>query len=580
MKTRNHLIYTAICLTGIIASSCNGLSKMMKDASKISYTVKPNPLQDNGDSVAVSISAQFPAKYFNKKAIVTVTPTLKFADGTTQALKPITLVGDKATQSGIKISYDQGGSVNYNDKVAYTQQMRTDELDVNAILENNKKALPPVKVADGTIVTSLLVEKDARPILGKDNFTKTTMEKDTTHIFYLISNSSVRSSEINSKEMKEFKKFIENGVKEGYKFDNIDLSAFASPDGETAFNSHLAEDREKSAEVAMKGLFKGMNSKKLNTKFGQESSFYSNGQTGMDWEGFESMVKKSDIKDKDLILRVLSMYTDHDQRMKEIKNLSATYTVLADNILPKLRRSVIVLNAEKKSRTDEEIKQLVSSHPEELSVEEILYSATLTNDINQKLSIYKTAEKQYPSDWRGFNNAAYQEIMQNETESAKADLNKASQLSPSNPIIANNMGVIALLNNDTKTASADFKKAGSAGPQVAYNMGLIDIKQGNYADAAGNMSGINSFNSALAKVLNNDASGAQSTLDASADRSANAYYLKAVIAARNGNKSEVMSNLQVAISQDGSLKKMAATDCEFIKFRTDSDFKSLVGAAL
>jgi len=580
MKTQHIYLFSAICISGILITGCNGMSKMLKDASKITYTVKPSPLQDNGDSVAINITANYPAKYFNKKAIVTVTPTLKLADGTTQALKPVTLVGEKASQAGQKINYDQGGNVNYSDKVVYTPNMKTDELDINATIENNKKALPSVKIADGTITTALLVQKDARPILGKDNFTKTTPEKDTTHIFYTISNATVRSMELTSKEMKAFKTFVESGVKDGYTFKNIEVSAYASPDGETQFNSHLADDRAKSAVVAMKGEFKNMNSKKMNTKFGTEKDFYTIDKTGMDWDGFPSLVKASKIKDKDLILRVLSMYTDHDQRMKEIKNMSATYTELADDILPKLRRSVIQLNVERKSRTDEQIKQLVTSHPDSLSIEEILYAATLTNDLSQKLTIYKTAERQYPNDWRGFNNSGYEELMQNETGAAKADIDNAARLSPSNAIVENNEGALAFMNNDMVTALAYFKKASSAGPEVGCNIGLIDIKQGNYSDAVANMSSINSFNTALAMLLNNDPHGAETSLDASGNRSGIAYYLKAVIAARENNKADVISNLQQAIGQDASLKKMAASDCEFVKFKNDNDFKTLVGSAL
>jgi len=578
MKTHKHYILSAIGLISICTVGCNGLSKMLKDASLIKYTVKPNPMEDDGDSVAITISAQYPAKYFNKKAIVTVTPTLKLSDGTTQPLKPITLVGERATQSGTKVSYDQGGSVSYSDKVAYTPKMKTDELDIDAVIENNKKALPAVKVADGTITTALLVQKDARPILAKDNFTKTTQEKDTSHIFFVISRSDVRQSEMRSKEMKEFEEFIKKGIAEDYTFNNITLSAFASPDGETAFNAHLADDRAKASITSLESMFKAMHTKKLDTKFGTEKTFYSIDKTGMDWDGFRTMVEASTIKDKDLILRVLSMYTDHDQRMKEIKDMAATYTELANNILPKLRRSVIILNAEKKSRTDEQIKQLAMSHPDSLSANEILYAATLYSDLIQKNAIYKTAEKLYPNDWRGFNNAAFVEIEQNETESAQTDANKAAQLSPSNPIVENNLGAIALLNGDTKGAVSHFSKASSAGNEVAYNMGLIDIKSGNYADAASKMSSISSFNTALAMLLSGNMQGAQSALDASGNKTAIAYYLRAIIAARGNDKASVISNLQTAINQDASFRQMAATDCEFIKYRDDNDFKNMVKA--
>ena len=568
-------VLSAICIVTIGMTGCSGFSKMIKDAGKVQYAATPNPLQENGDSVNVNIVVKYPAKYFSKKAIVTVVPTLKLSDGSEYPLKPVTLIGDKAARSGIKIHFDEGGGLSYIDKVAYIPTMKTDELDINATLENNKKKFPAFKIADGTITTAKLLQSDDKVILGKDDFKKTIPEKDTSHIYYVISHSNVRSEEMRSEEMKQFKEFVKMGIKEGYAFDNISMSAYASPDGETQFNDHLADDRAKTAIKAMKQLFRQMNSKKCNTKFGTDAPFYMVGTSGMDWEGFKSRVEKSNVKDKDLILRVLSMYTDHDQRMKEIKALSLTYKELATEILPKLRRAIVVMNAEKKSPTDEQITSLASSSPESLTIEELLYAATLTKDMNQKLSIYKTAAKEYPNDWRCSNDIGYIEVMQNNLTDARMQFEKAEQLSPSNPIVQNNLGVIAHLNGNRKDAVKYFKNAGGAGPEVTYNMGLINIQTGNYSDAVSNMGSFNTFNLALAKLLNNDYVGANSTLDASNNNSAIAYYLKAIIAARTNNKSEMIRDLTTALSKDESLKQMVKTDCEFINYRSDNDFKSI-----
>jgi Flp pilus assembly protein TadD len=576
MKTQNIKILSAICVVAIGLAGCSGFSKMMKDASKIQAAATPNPMQDNDDSVAINIHVRYPADYFPKKAIVTVVPTLKLSDGSEQALKPATLIGEKASGSGIKISYSQGGELNYNEKVAYKPTMKTDELFVNATLENNKKKFPQLKIADGTITTAKLLQSDDKVILGKDNFKKTIPERDTAHIYYVISQSYVRPAEMSSKEMKKFRDFVKMGIKEGYTFDNVGIAAYASPDGETQFNDHLADDRAKTAIKAMQGLFRQMNSKKLNTKFGAENSFYSVGTTGMDWEGFKTRVEESKIKDKELILRILTMYSDHDQRMKEIKNLAATYTELAENILPKLRRAIIVLNAEKKSPSDEEIKSLAASKPESLTEEELLYAATLTTDLNQKLAIYKTAARLYQNDWRCPNDIGYIEVLQNNLMDAQVQFQKAGQLSPSNPIVQNNLGVIAHLNGNRTEAMNYYKSATSAGSDVSYNMGLLDIQTGNYADAVSNTGSFNTFNVALAKVLNNDPEGAKAALDASNNTSAIAYYLKAIIAARTNNKSEVMEDLKIAINKDASLKQQALNDCEFAKFKDETDFKSVI----
>jgi tetratricopeptide (TPR) repeat protein len=590
MNKRNLQLLSSLCAIGVALSGCSGFSKMFKDASKVSYSVTPNPLQDNGDSVQVSISVKYPEKYFSKKAVVSVTPTLKCSDGKEIPLKQVTLVGEKASGNGTKIAYSNGGSFNYTDKVAYQDAMKMDELDLKATLENKKKDFPPMKIADGTIITAKLLQNDDKLLIGKDNFQHTTLEKDTTHIYYVISQSNVRPAEMNSAEMKKFKEFIDKGSKEGYTWDDISVDAYASPDGETAMNQNLAGDRAKTAIKATRAMLKEMRIEvettdkkgrprkekvKVDEKLSDES-FYKVGVTGLDWDGFKTEVQQSQIKDKDLILRVLSMYSDHDQRMKEIKNMSATYTVLADKILPRLRRAIIILNAEKKGRTDAQLSQLATSHPDSLNLEELLYSATLTKDMNTKLSIYKAAEKQNPGDWRAANDIGYAEMMLNKVSDAEAEFHKADGLSANNPVVQNNLGVVARWKGDRKTAMDYFKKASSAGPDVAYNMGLVDIQNGNYTDAVGNVGSNNTFNAALAKVLNNDVAGAKTTLDAANDQDAIASYLMAVISARSGDKSNMISNLKAAINKDASLKQMASTDCEFIKFKDDADFKSAI----
>src|SRR6185312_2823558 len=247
MKKQSLKSLSILGLAAIGIAGCNGFSKMLKNANQVRYTVNPNPLQDNGDSVTVNISAQFPPKFFAKKAAVTVTPTLKLSDGSTVSLKSVNLVGDKAKGQGQKVSYDNGGSVKYTDKIPFANGMKQDELDINATLTNNKKDFPSVKIADGTIATALLIQNDDKVIVAKDNFQKTIPERDTTRIFYVISQSNVRPAQMTSAEMKAFKAFVEKGSMEGYTWDGIVVDAYASPDGETEFNAHLADDRAKTA---------------------------------------------------------------------------------------------------------------------------------------------------------------------------------------------------------------------------------------------------------------------------------------------------------------------------------------------
>jgi tetratricopeptide (TPR) repeat protein len=592
MKKQSIKSLSILGLAAIGIAGCNGFSKMLKNANLIHYSVTPNPLQDNGDSVAVNITAQYPAKYFAKKAAVTVTPTLKLSDGSEVALKSVNLVGDKAKGEGQKVSYDQGGSISYTAKVPFANAMKKDELDVKATLTNNKKDFPGVKIADGTIATALLIQNDDKVIAAKDNFVKTIPEHDTTRIFYVISQSNVRPAEMKSEEMKKFKDFVDMGTQQNFTWEGIDVDAYASPDGETDMNQHLADDRAKTAIKAMMETFKNMKmdvekaNKKgkehevleklpIDAKLGEED-FYKVVHTGLDWDGFKTLVQNSSIADKDLIIRVLTMYNDHDQRMKEIKNMSKTYVELANDILPKLRRAIIIINAEKKGRSDAQLTALSASHPDSLSVEELLYAATLTTDMNQKLSIYKSAEKMYGNDWRCANNAGYAEMALNKLSDADADFQQADRLSPNNPAVQNNLGVVARWKGDRKGAMAYYNKATAAGPDVSYNMGLVDIQTGNYADAATSTGSFNTFNASLAKVLNNDAAGAKSTLDASNDQSAISYYLRAVISVRSNDKEGAVANLKTAINKDASLRAMAQSDCEFLKYKDDAEFKSAI----
>jgi tetratricopeptide (TPR) repeat protein len=287
-------------------------------------------------------------------------------------------------------------------------------------------------------------------------------------------------------------------------------------------------------------------------------------------------MEASSIADKDLILRVLTMYPDGETREKEIKNLAKTYLEVADKILPKLRRSVMTLNVDVNSRTDEQITKLAASTPDSLSVEEILYAATLTQDLNTKLDIYKKGEAKYGSDWRTSNNVGCIYMMQNKLNDAEAEFKKADAASANNPVVKNNMGVVARWKGDRNGAMTLYKSASSAGPEVSYNMGIIEIQNGNYGAAVGDFGSANTFNSALAKLLNGNADGAMSTIDNSTEKDAAlSFYLKAVAGARQGKADVMNTNLKVAIQKDASFKQMAKDDAEFIKFRDNADFKTM-----
>jgi Flp pilus assembly protein TadD len=380
-----------------------------------------------------------------------------------------------------------------------------------------------------------------------------------------------------SEEMKNIQSFIMTNLHNTmwYDFKGIDVSAYASPDGETDKNENLAKDRAKTAIDAMVGLFKKHEKKDIT--FGKSKDQYKVITTREDWEGFKSMMEASTMKDKDLVLRVLTMYQDPEQRRKEIKNLAETYKELKDQVLPKLRRAEITVMVDKKSRTDEMISRLATSYPDSLSVEELLYGANLTNDVNTKINIYKAAEKQYPNDWRTSNNLGVTYLMTNKTDDAKAAFERAAKNANGNAIVMNNTGIIYAKAGDRKTAMDYYSKASGAGSEVNYNKGILDVRNGKYSDAVSDFGSYKGFNLALAQLLNGNPESVNTTLDASDEKDmAISYYLRAIAAARKGDATGGLAQLKTAIDKDASLKGAAKDDCEFLKWRDNADFKSLV----
>lgn len=579
MKNQSlHTLGLAV-ITAIALTSCSGLGKLVKKADTITYKVTPDPLEMHGDSIKVTISGTYPAKVFPKKATVTTTPVIKY-NGGEKALKPVVLIGEKVEGvQGQKIANKAGGSFSYNDVVAYMPEMKVATLEVKASGQVKKKVkeLPAKKIADATIVTPLLVKADDKAILGKDAFQRITKKSMEAQIFFALNQSQVRGGELTNASMKALKEAVAKKVADPASrivYTGMNVSAYASPDGELSLNGELAEDRAKATIKAMMGVFKD---KKMKVETAQVETFYNKVTTAEDWDGFKKAMEASTIADKDLILRVLTMYPDGDVREKEIKNLAKTYTIVADKILPQLRRSVLTLNMDVTGLSDAEITALVSSKPDSLTVEEILYAATLTQDLNTKLDIYKKAEAKYASDWRTSNNVGYIYLMQNKLADAEAQFKKADAASANNPIIKNNLAICTRWKGDRKAAMDMFKSATSAGPEVTYNMGIIEIQNGNYAAAVSNFGSENTFNAALAKLLNGNTDGAMSTIDNSTEKDAAlSFYLKAIAGARQGKADVAVSNLKNAISKDASFKQMAKDDAEFIKLRENAEFKSTV----
>ncbi|MDB9775657.1 hypothetical protein OAB47_05440 [Vicingaceae bacterium] len=573
MKNRNTKALTLVVTASVSLMACNPLNKMSKKAEDVSYSVTPNPLELHGDSVEINVSGSIPPKFFNKKVSVDFVPNYKFA-GLESNFKTITLVGEDSEVEGIKINFERGGSFSYTDKVAYVKGMEQAELFMVATgsYKGKSTSFDPELVAKGTIITPMWVQDEDMPIVGADQFAKVVPQEFKATINYLVNSSNVRSSEMSDEDVKGMAEFVKEGKKKAFVFKSTDVVAWASPEGEISLNENLADDRANAGANVAKGL---LSKNRIDAAKGID--FYNKTGKGEDWDGFKSAMQASDIADKNLILRVLEMYEDKTKREQEIKNLAETFEVVKENILPQLRRSEVTIKADLISMSDEMISKYAVSNPDTLSNEELLYAATLADDMNAKLEIYKKAERVYPNDWRGFNNSGYIYAMQNDLAKAKVEFEKAAKLNQSSPVVNNNLGMVARLEGDKAKAMDYYNKASGAGAAVGANKGLLNIKSGDYSQAVSNYGDTKSFNAALAQTLNKDYQAALKTIDASeAASTAKGMYLKAVVGARMKDKAMMLNNLKSAVAKDPSLKDFVKNDAEFNNYRDDAEFQAAV----
>ena len=558
-------LYLPLLMAMVVAlfSSC---SKKMGELSADYFTVTPQVLEAVGGKVPATINGKFPEKYFNKKAVVEVTPVLKWNGGEAKG-QPATFQGEKVEGNDQTISYKMGGSYTMKTSFDYVPEMAKSELylEFKATIGKKVVTIPAVKVADGVISTSELVNNtlgNANPALGEDAFQRIIKEKHDANIMFLIQQANIRSSEL--KTAKEFNKEVAN-VNEAAnkKISNIEVSAYASPDGGVSLNTTLAENRESNTtKMLSKDLKKAKIDAPIDAKY-----------TAQDWEGFQELVSKSNIQDKELILRVLSMYQDPAQREQEIKNISSVYKTLADEILPQLRRSRLTLNYEIIGKSDEEIAKLASSNPSELNVEELLYAATLTNDPAKQEAIYTQATKQFPNDYRAFNNLGKLAYQAGNVDKAESYFKKAASVNAS-PEVNMNLGLISLIKGDKAAAETYFGKAAGT-KELGESMGNLYIAQGQYERAVNSFGDSKTNSAALAQILAKDYNKAKNTLANVERPDAYTDYLMAVLGARTNNSSMVTSSFKSAVAKDPSLTKKAATDLEFAKYFTNADFMSI-----
>jgi Flp pilus assembly protein TadD len=569
-------------LVWLLLGGCSGLQKMKKNAGQIRYTVSPGILETKAGKVDVAVNGMFPGNYFDSKTILTLNPVISYPEGETR-LKPVVLQGDKVKANNREISREKGGNFTYKDQFDFRDAMRKSDVVIKAEAQRGKKKaiFDPVRIGKGILSASTLVQVTPLPVVGIrreanntgkydpmiDPFQRIVPDEMLADIYYLINSSVLRTEEVKSKDVQEFLAYTKDANNDQRKeLKKVEISAYASPDGTIDINTDLASKREKvSTSFVETELKKAKVEANLRARYTPE-----------DWDGFREMLERSNIQDKELILRVLSMYTDPEVREREIRNLSAAFTQVADEVLPKLRRAKLLTTVDIIGKTDEEIVAIAESKPASLNPAELLYAASLTDDVARKLKIYRSFSQVFPGDWRGTNNEGVILFGQGKFDDAKRLFEQAEKLKNDEPVIKNNLGAIALIEKELDKAEAYFGAASGSGNEVNYNLGLISMLKGEYLQATRYFRNHADVNTALAKILTNNYNGALNDLEGASDAEPGLKeYLKAVVGSRTSNEKMMFESLENAVKVNPSLKKTAATDMEFIKFFENSKFRSI-----
>ena len=562
MHMKKGLFLSLIAAVVMLASCNNTLQKPDQ------ITVNPSPLEKVGNKVNAEITGTFPQKKFAKKGILVVTPVLKY-DGQEALGEPVTYVGEKAKENGRTVNYKLGGTYNQSCSFDYVPAMRKSELYLRFEARVGKKVIeiPDVKIADGIVATSELAEAaDNKPANTPDKFQRVIQELTEADIKFLIQSAELRSKETNSDDMKALKAAIKDAKDaERKEINKIEVAGYASPDGAQDLNEKLAQNRQKAAANFLK---RDLKKNKVNNAI--ESNI-----TAEDWEGFQKAMENSNMQDKDLVLRVLSMYSDPEEREAQIKNLSSVYGTIADEILPALRRSRLILTTDLIGKSDDEIRELAKNDPAQLSVEELLYAATLTNDKAEKLALYKKAAELY-NDYRAWNNMGQIYFNDGEIAEARRCYAKALEINPNDPDVNYNAGVAAMADGDLAKAEEYLGKAAGTKANLNAALGTLYTQKGDYAAAKKAYGETATNNAAVQQILNEDYAAASKTLNNVKEPNATTAYLKAVVGARTNDTEAVYANLRSAVAQDAKLKTRAAQDIEFAKFAEEAEFQAIV----
>lgn len=557
MIMKKTLVYLSL---GAVVLSFGSCSKKVSEFASQYFTTNPTPLETVGETVPATISGTVPAKFMPKNAVVTVTPVLAWEGGEASSSQ-VTFQGENARANGQVISYKDGGNVTIPFNVKYQPEMANSDLylDFKVNQGGSDYTLPRVKVGYGVIATSTLTDAASlAPASAPSDFERIIQEKYSAEIKFLINQANIRANQTSATDYVDLnEKLLNANAAPNKEIAGVTVNSYASPDGTLDFNTKLAEKRETNTVAYMEKQLK----KDKITEFGELTSSF----TPEDWEGFQELVEKSNIQDKDLILSVLKMYKDPEQREREIRNLSAVFDELAEEILPQLRYSKIIATVNVIGKSDAEMEQEFATDPSRLSLEEILYVGTLTNDEARKKAVYTAATKLYPNDYRTWNNLGAAEYALGNYDAATDALAKAAKLAPGNKSVELNQGLVALATDNISKAK-DLIGGAAGVPEAASALGVLNLEQGNVANALSSFGSEKNNNSALAQILNKDYSAAKNTLAAVKNPNATTYYLAAVVGARTNNENMVLTNLREAVKLNPAMKAQAQKDLEFASY--------------
>ncbi len=544
-------------LAAVLLAGCS-LPKMIKTVEEINLEVTPSPVVLQGNDVTIDITGTFPPKYFAKKVTVEATPYLVWEGGEV-AFESVNFQGEDAAGNGTVVSWENGKSFNYTSTVTYVGEMKDNarlELRMSGAQGDKTGEFGAITLAKGVMATQDLIQPDEEFVIAPDNFQRVITYVQDLTFNYGYQSSVVKSAEYRDEDWKATKDlFALAASADSVNVIGVTTTSYASPEGEISLNEDLAMDRAKSAN---KAVARELGRKKLNL----DDAAVRAEPKGEDWEGFKKAMRASDIADKDLILRVLEMYSDKNKREEEIKNIAKTYKEIENNILPDLRRSQVGISYTVEGYTDEELMDLAKGNADMLTVEELLFAATLFDDLNDKLEVYQNTARVHADDYRGHNNVGVVLTDLGRMKQAEESFNAAKALASGNGVVNTNLGAMARQNGDTEGAAAYYNKA-SGGAELSYNKGVLAIAQGDYGRAISSMGGNATLNLALAKILNGDANGARTTLQNGDSDSAIADYLLAVCAARLDDAAGVRKHIRAAIDKDASLRNRALSDLEF-----------------